>query len=115
MWKMYKRDASVRPKWQCCFWECFARQVKSGDRIYSFKVSNFSCLQRLSQKSMPFDHLLDFSRPLSPVSIQLQQPAHPDSAVKQFLRSLLVSLNEPLSGPLINHAVGSLMQREWSS
>lgn len=68
----------------------------------------------------PFvDHLLkplDFSRPSSPVSIQLQlqQPAHPDTTVKQTLRSLLVSLNQPLSGPLITHAVGSLMQLEQS-
>jgi hypothetical protein len=53
---------------------------------------------------MPFDHLLDFSRPSSPVSAQ------PDTTVKQNLRSLLASLTQPLSGQLINHAVMQLEQ-----
>jgi nuclear-control-of-ATPase protein 2 len=72
----------------------------------------------------PFVHQLlkplDLSRPPSPVPIQ--QPTHqrdvlqatPETTVKQTLRSLLVSLNRPLSGPLVNDTLGSLVQLERS-
>jgi len=68
----------------------------------------------------PFvDHLLKplgLSRPPSPVSVHSHNvPQHiPDSTVKQSLRLLLVSLNQPLSDPLVNDTVASLIQLEQS-
>lgn len=67
------------------------------------------------------DHLLkplDLSRPPSPQRPALQDEvfhhAH-ETTIKQTLRSLLVSLNQPLSDPLVNDTVESLMQLERSS
>ena len=74
----------------------------------------------------PFvDHFLkplDLSRPPSPGSVQQPQAASqreifqhtPETTAKQTLRSLLVSLNRPLSEPLVNDTVGFLMQLERS-
>jgi nuclear-control-of-ATPase protein 2 len=61
---------------------------------------------------------LDLSRSPSPVPIR--RPTHrrvqttSEITVNQTLRSLLISLNRPLSAPLVNDTVGSLIQLERS-
>jgi nuclear-control-of-ATPase protein 2 len=61
---------------------------------------------------------LDLSRSPSPVPIQ--RPTHQhvqttsEMTVNQTLRSLLISLNRPLSAPLVNDTVGSLIQLQRS-
>jgi nuclear-control-of-ATPase protein 2 len=63
---------------------------------------------------------LDLSRSPSPVPIPRPTHQHDvlqttsEITVNQTLRSLLISLNRPLSAPLVNDTVGSLIQLERS-
>ena len=58
---------------------------------------------------------LDLSRPPSPTIQHSDKPNLPtETSVKQSLRALLVSLNQPLDWSLVNDTVGSLTQIEQS-